>query len=115
MNNGINTDSISRKLLMFGGEAQLTKDETKIICEALENLKKANQGQPSTIYELVDRDACPVMYLDISALYPKAFVMQQINQCIADDVDTSVIRHRLKESCNATEINLEHVILPHIE
>lgn len=107
-------DDITRKLKMFGGETQLTDNDKDIICKALENLKK--QDQPSfTTYELVDKDVCTVMYLNIADLYPKEFVMRQIDQCIRDDVDSNVIKGRLTENCGAIEIFPEHVILPHIE
>lgn len=89
----------------------LSPYEQATLLELLEN----RQAGTSTVYELADRDACPVMYMDIASCYPAKEVRDKIGELIKDDADTDMIRHELASAFGAREIRPEHVILPHIE
>lgn len=94
-----------------GIQLRLSGYEQSVLLELLENTKNG----ASTVYELTDRDACPVIYMDIAGCYPTKDVRDKIGQLIRDEADTDAIRHELASAFGAREISPEHIILPHIE
>lgn len=105
---------ITRKLensAKYGIDVTLRPEEQKLLLKLLHG----KQPTEANIYELVDRDLCPVIYMDIAACYPKKDVRDRIDSLIKEEADTDKIRFALKEQFHAREISPEHIVLPHIE